>query len=171
MSELALIERIGARARRRPGTELGIGDDAALVSVDGTAVVTQDLLVEGVHFRRATTSARDLGHKALAVNLSDIAAMLKPGVLRADTIAAFQSPARLASGASSTYALGWTVSQVQLDGRPVRMVSHRGSPAGGTVTLLTFPGRALAVAAAANISEARGLQAYALAVADAFAGR
>lgn len=75
MSELALIERIGARARRRPGTELGIGDDAALLSVGGTAVVTQDLLVEGVHFRRATTSARDLGHKALAVNLSDLAAM------------------------------------------------------------------------------------------------
>ena len=38
-------------------------------------MVTQDLLVEGVHFRRATTSARDLGHKALAVNLSDLAAM------------------------------------------------------------------------------------------------
>ena len=75
MSELALIERIGARARRRPGTELGIGDDAALLSVGGTAVVTQDLLVEGVHFRRATTSVRDLGHKALAVNLSDLAAM------------------------------------------------------------------------------------------------
>jgi thiamine-monophosphate kinase len=75
VSELALIERIGARARRRPGTELGIGDDAALLSVGGTAVVTQDLLVEGVHFRRATTSPRDLGHKALAVNLSDIAAM------------------------------------------------------------------------------------------------
>src|SRR5215210_1652583 len=75
MSELALIERIAARAPRRPGTELGIGDDAALLSVGGTAVVTQDLLVEGVHFRRATTSARDLGHKALAVNLSDLAAM------------------------------------------------------------------------------------------------
>ena len=37
--------------------------------------MTQDLLVEGVHFRRATTGARDLGHKALAVNLSDLAAM------------------------------------------------------------------------------------------------
>jgi thiamine-monophosphate kinase len=72
---LALIERIGALARRRPGTELGIGDDAALLSVGPTAVVTQDLLVDGVHFRRETTSARDLGHKALAVNLSDIAAM------------------------------------------------------------------------------------------------
>ena len=75
MSELALIERIAARARRRPGTELGIGDDAALLSVGGTAVVTQDLLVEGVHFRRETAAPRDLGHKALAVNLSDLAAM------------------------------------------------------------------------------------------------
>jgi thiamine-monophosphate kinase len=75
MSELALIERIAARARRRPGTEIGIGDDAALLSLGGTAVVTQDLLVEGVHFRRETTGTRDLGHKALAVNLSDLAAM------------------------------------------------------------------------------------------------
>jgi thiamine-monophosphate kinase len=75
MSELALIERIAARARRRSGTELGIGDDAALLSIGGTAVVTQDLLVEGVHFRRETAAARDLGHKALAVNLSDLAAM------------------------------------------------------------------------------------------------
>jgi len=83
MSELALIERIAARARRRAGTELGIGDDAALLSVGGIAVVTQDLLVEGVHFDRATSSARDLGHKALAVNLSDLAAMA------AEPVAAF----------------------------------------------------------------------------------
>jgi len=75
MSELALIERIAARTRRRAGTELGIGDDAAIISVGGTAVVTQDLLVEGVHFRRTANGLRDLGHKALAVNLSDLAAM------------------------------------------------------------------------------------------------
>jgi len=75
MSELALIERIASRTRRRPGTELGIGDDAALLRIGGTAVATQDLLVEGVHFRRTTIGARDLGHKALAVNLSDLAAM------------------------------------------------------------------------------------------------
>jgi thiamine-monophosphate kinase len=75
MSELALIERIAARTRRRAGTELGIGDDAAILSVGGTAVVTQDLLVEGVHFRRSATGFRDLGHRALAVNLSDLAAM------------------------------------------------------------------------------------------------
>ena len=96
-------------------------------------------------------------------------AMLKPGLLKAETIAAFQTPARLSSGASSTYALGWTVSHVTLAGESVRMVSHRGSPAGGTVTLLTFPDRGLAVAVAANTSEAKGVQAYALQVAEAFA--
>lgn len=75
MGEMALIERIAARTRPRPGTQLGIGDDAALVDVGGRAVLTHDLLVEGVHFRRATTGWEDLGHKALAVNLSDLAAM------------------------------------------------------------------------------------------------
>jgi thiamine-monophosphate kinase len=75
MSELALIERIAARVRTRAGTELGIGDDAAVLALDGRAVVTQDMLIEGVHFTRETTGMRDLGHKALAVNLSDLAAM------------------------------------------------------------------------------------------------
>ena len=42
---------------------------------DGRYAVTQDVLVEGVHFRREWTSWRDLGYKAAAVNLSDLAAM------------------------------------------------------------------------------------------------
>jgi thiamine-monophosphate kinase len=75
MSELALIERIAARVARRPGTRLGIGDDAALLDVGGTAVASQDLLVDGVHFRRESADFDALGHKALAVNLSDLAAM------------------------------------------------------------------------------------------------
>jgi thiamine-monophosphate kinase len=73
--EIALIERIAARARRRPGLAVGIGDDAAVLEGDPAVVATQDLLVEDVHFRRATTGLGDLGHKALAVNLSDLAAM------------------------------------------------------------------------------------------------
>ncbi len=50
----------------------GIGDDTAVLE-DGV-VVTQDTLVDGVHFRLAWTSLHDLGYKAAAVNLSDLAA-------------------------------------------------------------------------------------------------
>jgi serine beta-lactamase-like protein LACTB len=95
-------------------------------------------------------------------------AMLAPGLLQADTIAAFQTPTRLVSGASTTYALGWTVETVQLAGEPARIVSHRGSPAGGTVSLLTFPDLGLAIAAAANVTDARGVHPFALQVAEAF---
>ncbi len=61
------------RELERRGLVAGIGDDAALLG-DGL-VVTQDLLLEGRHFRLEWTSWRDLGYKAAAVNLSDLAAM------------------------------------------------------------------------------------------------
>jgi thiamine-monophosphate kinase len=54
---------------------LGIGDDAAVLAAAGPLVVSTDALIEGVHFRRAWTTPADLGRKALAVNLSDLAAM------------------------------------------------------------------------------------------------
>jgi len=95
-------------------------------------------------------------------------AMLKPGLLRAETIAAFRTPTRLVSGATTTYALGWTVRSVQLAGQPARVVSHRGSPAGGTVSLLTFPDLGVAIAAAANRTDAGGVDPFALQVAEAF---
>jgi thiamine-monophosphate kinase len=61
------------RELERRGLAHGIADDAAVFR-DGI-VVTQDLLVEGIHFRFDWTSWRDLGYKAAAVNLSDLAAM------------------------------------------------------------------------------------------------
>jgi thiamine-monophosphate kinase len=76
-SETELIERyfreLGAA---RADVVLGIGDDAALLRVpEGTELVlTTDALIEGVHFLPGAP-ARSLGHRALAVNLSDIAAM------------------------------------------------------------------------------------------------
>jgi thiamine-monophosphate kinase len=56
----------------RRGLVHGIADDAA--QLGGGLVVTQDALVEGVHFRPAMVSRRDLGFRAAAVNLSDLAA-------------------------------------------------------------------------------------------------
>ncbi|HEY7283773.1 MAG TPA: thiamine-phosphate kinase [Actinomycetota bacterium] len=59
-----------------PGVRLGIGDDAAVVDTrPGELVLTADILVEGVHFTRSTISPRDLGAKAVVVNVSDVAAM------------------------------------------------------------------------------------------------
>ena len=63
----------------------GIGDDAAAwKNASGITLATTDCLVQDVHFRLEQTAWRDLGWKALAVNLSDIAAMggtagIRPG--------------------------------------------------------------------------------------------
>lgn len=74
--EFELIERIKARAATRPDVILGIGDDAALLQVpEGQELVlSTDTLIAGVHFP-VDTAAQDIGWKALAVNLSDLAAM------------------------------------------------------------------------------------------------
>jgi len=75
--EFSLIERIRARtAVDRADVRVGIGDDGAVVSVPAghELVISVDTLVEGVHFP-ARTDAADVGWKALAVNLSDLAAM------------------------------------------------------------------------------------------------
>ncbi|MGE5817790.1 MAG: thiamine-phosphate kinase [Deltaproteobacteria bacterium] len=77
LGEFALIERIRrATPSGRGGVLLGIGDDAAWVKMRSRSIlITSDLLIQDVHFKLKWTSLFALGHKALAVNLSDIAAM------------------------------------------------------------------------------------------------
>ena len=74
--EFDLIARIRARVATRADVVLGIGDDAALLAPPPgrQLVVTADTLNDGVHFPRGTSPA-DIGWKALAVNLSDLASM------------------------------------------------------------------------------------------------
>lgn len=77
LSEFNIIERYFTRNNSLdPTIILGIGDDAALLRIPEwmELAVSMDTLVEGVHFPAATHPA-DIGHKALAVNLSDMAAM------------------------------------------------------------------------------------------------
>lgn len=74
MNEFELIDRYFARAAPVGGVRQGVGDDCALLECGGHLLaVTTDMLLEGRHFLPGA-DAEALGHKALAVNLSDLAA-------------------------------------------------------------------------------------------------
>jgi thiamine-monophosphate kinase len=78
LGERALIARLQSRLPCTGGSiVVGIGDDAAVVEPPrgGLDVITTDASVEGVHFERRFCRPGDIGHRALAVNLSDLAAM------------------------------------------------------------------------------------------------
>lgn len=77
LGEFNLIEHIRQQVPAAPGVIRGIGDDAAELAIPaGDHLLTStDLLIEGVHFRFDWTDAESLGRKAVAVNLSDLAAM------------------------------------------------------------------------------------------------
>jgi thiamine-monophosphate kinase len=72
-----LLDALPERARAGGGLSVAAGDDAAVQAVapGESIVVSTDTLVEGIHFRLDWTDWPSLGHKSLAVNLSDLAAM------------------------------------------------------------------------------------------------
>jgi len=76
-ARIAGIERLlgGGRAAKSRAVELGIGDDAAVLRLDGRAVWTVDAQVEGVHFLRRWLSLEDIGYRSFQAAASDLAAM------------------------------------------------------------------------------------------------
>jgi CubicO group peptidase (beta-lactamase class C family) len=94
-------------------------------------------------------------------------AMLKPGLLKSETIALFQTPLQLKSGASTGFALGWKVDDIQLAGRAVRVLRHRARLFGGTTSLSIFPELGLVVAAMSNEND-DSVDPFALQVAETF---
>ena len=77
LGEFGLIDRIKSKfTNKNAETIKGIGDDAAVIDIgDKYMLVTTDILFEGIHFDLSYTPLRHLGYKAVAVNISDIAAM------------------------------------------------------------------------------------------------
>jgi thiamine-monophosphate kinase len=76
MGEFELLARIRERLPADgPQIHLGSGDDAAITVPGGATATSVDALVEGVHFSRETATLAQIGHKALATALSDLAAM------------------------------------------------------------------------------------------------
>ncbi|MFJ5227189.1 thiamine-phosphate kinase [Streptomyces sp. NPDC088400] len=76
LGEFGLIRELTSRLTTTPAVRLGPGDDAAVVAApDRRVVASTDLLLEGRHFRRDWSTAYDVGRKAAAQNLADIAAM------------------------------------------------------------------------------------------------
>ncbi|MGA4507657.1 thiamine-phosphate kinase [Propionibacteriaceae bacterium G1746] len=75
VGEFGLLDDLLARVPATPAVSIGPGDDGAVFLVSGSAVVSTDMLVEGVHFKRDWSEAIDIGRKSIAVNASDIEAM------------------------------------------------------------------------------------------------
>ena len=92
LGEFALIDAITADLVHGPEVLVGPGDDAAVLDLEPPVVATVDVLVEGVHFRRDWSSARDVGRKAVAVNVADLEAM---GVRASCLVVGFSAPASL----------------------------------------------------------------------------
>ncbi|RJK98239.1 thiamine-phosphate kinase [Vallicoccus soli] len=93
LGERALVAAVTARYPQGEGVLVGPGDDAAVVAApDARVVVTTDVLVEGVHFRRDWSPAHDVGRKAAAQSLADVAAM---GAVTTSLVVGLAAPADL----------------------------------------------------------------------------
>ncbi len=106
LGEFGLIAAVTAGMPQGVGVLLGPGDDAAVVRApDGRVVVTTDLLVAGRHFRCDWSSGYDVGRKAAAQNLADVAAM---GAVPTAIVVGLAAPPDLAVDWAAEFAAGLT---------------------------------------------------------------
>jgi thiamine-monophosphate kinase len=104
LGEFGLIDAVAARLPASPHEIVGIGDDSAVLAApDGNVVATVDFLLEGRHFRRAWSSGFDVGAKAAARSLADIAAM---GAVPATLLVALALPGSLPASWALDFASG-----------------------------------------------------------------
>jgi thiamine-monophosphate kinase len=166
LTERGVVDHIRRLARTDvPGVRVGIGDDCAVLEpTPGTAIVaTTDLLVEDVHFRRRHAEPADIGWKALAVNLSDVASMgarprwalvalaCPPGTAAEEVDAFYEGLLALAAehdvavvgGDTSASAAGWVVN-VTLLGEAVRPVLRSTARPGNAIAVTGALGRSAA---------------------------
>ena len=92
-----------------------------------------------------------------------------PGLLQPETIALFQTPLQLKSGASTGFALGWKVDRVAIGGTQTPVVRHRATLIGGGASLSLFPQHGLVVAVISSPAHSPRIDAFVLQIAEAFA--
>lgn len=95
LGEFGLIDRLVSSIRESPEVVIGPGDDTALVKASALGVlITVDILIEGRHFKQDWSTPVDIGRKAVAASLADIAAM---GGTATALVVGFAAPADLPS--------------------------------------------------------------------------
>jgi thiamine-monophosphate kinase len=95
VGEFPLIAAITEGLTLASDVRVGPGDDAAVLAIEGAVATSVDVLVEGVHFRRDWSEARDVGRKAVAVNVADLEAI---GARATGLLVGFSAPADLKVG-------------------------------------------------------------------------
>jgi CubicO group peptidase (beta-lactamase class C family) len=156
----------------------GLDDDADVVSlfpgvradigVDDSPVADYGCFFGAGRFLSTPSDLARLG-AAMLTTSATVSAGKAPAFLKPETIALFQTPLTLTSGASSGFALGWKVDSVPIAGAPVRVIRHRGAFRGGASSLSLFPDRGLVIAVTVSAWQSVDLDSYVLQVAEAFA--
>jgi thiamine-monophosphate kinase len=95
IGEFSLIAAITERLSLGSDVRVGPGDDAAVLAVEDAIAMSVDVLVEGVHFRRDWSEARDVGRKSVAVNVADLEAI---GARATGLLVGFSAPGDLTLG-------------------------------------------------------------------------